>query len=357
MFRFERLFALVLPSLLACGPGGNLTVSFDTNSIPQEVAFQDGDGPWRVVQLVEGTAVLPVTDPAGRYGVATANESGFSRVTKATLWEQSRFTVRSAATRSSSFAAQVPHVVALTGVKVGAVYSAWLGFSGPYEFVATAPTLDLAFSTTDSDQGPLVVVERATAQPRVFVLADFKAPEVALEGGVDVEAYAVPVTGLAARDSVVVSTQCSVATPSGVTRLQLEERTERGRAVGGRLPRAFGACEYSVVVTKEAGVTWSRAVSADEAAELPHLSVHLDRLAGSLNWTPKGLDDDSQLSLRIGALNAEVHPGWRRGASSVSLGDMSATPLLSASARRGPAASVSVFVRDWFFSWQHAIAD
>lgn len=355
----SRLVALVLPLLLACGPGGNLTVSFDTNSIPQEVAFQDGDGPWRVVQLVDGAAELPVTDPAGRYGVATANESGFSRVTKATLWEQSRFTVRSASTDSSSVAAQVPHVVALTGVKVGAAYSAWLGFSGPHEFVATAPKVDLSFSTTDSDQGPLVVIQRATAQPRVFAVADFEAPEVALEGGVEVEAYALPVTGLAARDSVVVSTQCSVATASGVTRLQLESegRLERGKAVGGRLPPAFGACEYDVVVKKEAGVTWSRSLSADEPSELPHLSVHLDRLAGSLSWTPKGLDDDSHLSFRIGALNAEVHPGWRHGASSVSLGDMSATPLLSASARRGPAASVSVFVRDWFFSWHHAITD
>lgn len=355
MIRPERLVALMLPSLLACGPGGSLSVFFDTSSQPQEVAFQDGDGPWRVVPLVDGAAVLPVSDPSGRYGIATSNVSGFSKVTKSTLWVQSRFEVRSSAKGYSVSPTPVLRRVMLTGLKMGTAYSAWLGFNGPSDFVATAETFDLSLPQSDWESGPLVVLERFDAQPRVFTMTDTSGPEVALEGGVDLEVHALPLTGLAASDRVVVFTDCVMPTPSGVTRLELESDGRKGSGARGyRLPPPFD-CEYFVVVQRDEGVTWFRSVGADEQAALPGLTVHLDRLAGSVSWTPKVLDDDSQLTFRIGALNAEVHPSWRRGASSVSVGDFSAAPLLGASARRGPEASVQLRVGPWSFDWQHVV--
>lgn len=356
MIRPERLVALMLPSLLACGPGGSLSVFFDTSSRPQEVAFQDGDGPWRVVPLVDGAAVLSVSDPSGRYGIATSNESGFSKVTKSTLWVQSRFEVRSSAKGYSVSPTPVPRHVMLTGLKVGTAYSAWLGFNGSNDFVATAETFDLSLPMSDWGRGPLVVVERSVAQPRVFTITNSTASEVALEGGVDLEGYALPISALAASDRVNVSTDCVMPTPSGITTFELESdgRAQKGRALGYRLPPPFD-CKYFVVVQRNEGVTWFRSLAAEEQAALPGLTVHLDRLAGSVSWTPNVLDEDSQLAFRIGALNAEVHPSWRRGASSVSVGDVSATPLLAASARRGPEASVQLRVGPWSFDWQHGV--
>lgn len=357
MPRLERFAALLLPTLLACDPAvGSLTVRIDTDVLPEEVAFQDGDGPWRVVQLVNGTAELPVTDPSGRYGIAMSNRYGPNYARRSTIWQQSSHIVRSTESPDSDWPApvEVQRHLSLSGLKPGASYSVRFGGTEPYAFVAPAPAQQLTMSSTADFEGPLVVIERDNQQARAFVFPGFhEGDPVTLEGGVDFMTVSLFVKGLEASDRAVVHTSCSFASPSGLTWVFFDDdfRAESGKATGAWLPSAPGTCERQLEVTKT-NVTWTHTLAAGDSRELSDLTIHVDRPSGSASWTPGTIDDDSRVFLGLGSLFFTVEPGWRRGASSVHLGDTSAAPLLAASTRKGHGASLFASAREWSLSWR-----